>query len=64
MECYYDFKKEPLPKIADGYDLIGLGFRQGPQLGKVLEEIRQRQISGEIIVKEEAINYARNLLNS
>jgi poly(A) polymerase len=64
MECYNDWTKEPLPRIVDGYDLIGLGFRQGPQLGQVLEEIRERQISGEIKVKEEAINYARSLLNS
>jgi tRNA nucleotidyltransferase/poly(A) polymerase len=64
MQCYNDWEREPLPKVIDGYDLIGLGFRQGPQLGKVLAEIRERQISGEVKDKVDAILYAKGLLNS
>jgi tRNA nucleotidyltransferase/poly(A) polymerase len=64
MECFNDWKKEPLPKVVDGHDLINLGFRQGPQLGKLLADIRERQISGEIKDKGEAILYARGFLNT
>jgi poly(A) polymerase len=64
MECFNDWKKEPLPKVVDGYDLISLGFRQGPQLGKLLADIREKQISGEIKDKEEAILYAKGFLEN
>ena len=63
MECYSDWKKKPLPRVVDGYDLINLGFKEGPQLGQVLAEIRERQISGEITERDEAIRYATSLLS-
>ena len=52
--------KDPLPHIVDGYDLMALGFTQGPTLGRVLQEIREKQIAGEMTGKEEALEYARN----
>jgi poly(A) polymerase len=59
MEYYSDWRKEPLPRLVDGYDLIDLGFSQGPRLGKLLADIREKQIAGEIKDKQEAMVYAR-----
>ncbi|MCX5807050.1 MAG: HD domain-containing protein [Proteobacteria bacterium] len=60
---YDEWIKEPLPNLVNGYDLIELGFRQGPEIGKALNIIREKQISGEIKEKEEALHYAGMLLN-
>ena len=38
---------------------MALGFVEGPVLGRVLQEIREKQIAGEITEKEEALRYAR-----
>lgn len=60
LAAYEEWKKEPLPRLVTGHDLIRLGFREGPELGRVLEEIRERQIAGEIDSAEQAIEYARD----
>jgi tRNA nucleotidyltransferase/poly(A) polymerase len=59
---YDEWIKEPLPNLVNGYDLIALGFRQGPDIGKTLNIIREKQISGEIKGKEEALHYAGMVL--
>jgi len=58
LHAYEEWKKEPLPKLINGYDLIALGFREGPQIGKILNDIREKQIAGEMNEKEEALSYA------
>jgi tRNA nucleotidyltransferase/poly(A) polymerase len=60
---YNEWMKEPLPKLINGHDLIELGFREGPEIGKTLNSIREKQISGEMNKKEEALHYAVTLLN-
>lgn len=60
---YNEWMKEPLPKLVNGYDLIELGFREGPEIGKTLNSIRDKQISGEIKEKKDALHYAGTLLN-
>ncbi|MCX7856863.1 MAG: HD domain-containing protein [Deltaproteobacteria bacterium] len=65
MKTYREFIKEPPPKIVDGHDLLSIGYKEGPFLGEVLKEIKEKQLSSEIKTKEEALQYARNrLLNS
>jgi len=59
---YNEWMKEPLPKLLNGYDLIELGFREGPKIGETLDSIREKQISGEIKEKEDALHYAGTLL--
>jgi hypothetical protein len=63
FNVYQEWKREPLPKIINGNDLLSLGFAEGPAMGKCLEEIREKQISGEIQEKKVALNYARSFLN-
>ncbi|OPY68697.1 MAG: CCA-adding enzyme [Syntrophorhabdaceae bacterium PtaU1.Bin034] len=62
LDAYDEWRREPLPRIVSGYDLIALGFQQGPAIGDVLDQIREKQISGEISRKEEALDYAEQRL--
>jgi hypothetical protein len=55
---YNEWKKTPLPRIVTGDDLMAAGFSEGPALGRVLREIREKQISGEITEKAQAMEYA------
>ena len=64
FNVYQEWKRKPLPKIINGNDLLSLGFLEGPAIGKCLQEIREKQISGEIQEKEVALNYARLFLKS
>jgi len=62
LAAYEEWKKEPLPRIVNGRDLLSLGFSEGPFLGRVLEEVREKQIAGEITEKEGALEYAARAL--
>ena len=62
LEAYGESLKKPLPRLLDGNDLIALGFVQGPAIGSCLADIREKQITGEIIDSEHARTYARNFL--
>jgi tRNA nucleotidyltransferase/poly(A) polymerase len=47
---------EPLLR---GRDLLELGHVPGPRMGEILEEVRKRQIAGELRNKEEALRFVR-----
>jgi len=50
------------PPLINGHDLIKLGFTAGPQLGKILNEIRDLQLEGIITSRENAVSFAEKLL--
>jgi poly(A) polymerase len=53
------------PKIVDGYDIIrSFGVRPGPEVGEVLEAVREAQASGEVNTREEALELIGRLLTS
>ena len=58
LDAYHEWRRQPLPRIVTGYDLLALGFTEGPELGRVLLEIREKQIAGEITEKGEALRFA------
>ena len=58
LAAFNEWSSEPLPRIVTGYDLLALGFEEGPVLRRVLQEIREKQIAGEISEKAEALRYA------
>ncbi|OPY78937.1 MAG: Poly(A) polymerase I precursor [Syntrophorhabdus sp. PtaU1.Bin153] len=60
LDAYEEWRREPLPRLITGHDLLTLGLAQGPSIGKVLEDIREKQISGEFTGREEALTYAKN----
>jgi len=52
---------KPLPKLLDGNEVMKiLGIEPSPLLGKILEAIKEAQISGEISTKDEAIAFVKN----
>jgi tRNA nucleotidyltransferase/poly(A) polymerase len=59
LDAYEEWKRTPLPRLVNGHDLMALGFQQGPGIGRVLDDIREKQISGEINERSEALAYAR-----
>jgi len=62
------FKQETVvapPKLIDGHDLINIyGINPGPEIGKLLETVREAQASGEITTRQEALSYIERLSGS
>ncbi len=53
------------PKMIDGYDIIrSFGVKPGPEVGEVLEVVREAQASGEVSTREEALVFIERLLGS
>ena len=51
---------KPLPKLLDGNDVMKiLNIKPSPILGKIMAEIKEAQISGDILTKEEAIKFVK-----
>ncbi len=50
------------PKLVDGYDLIKIfGMRPGPEIGRILETVREAQASGEVTTREEALTLVEGI---
>ena len=47
------------PPLLTGNDLIKLGMKPGPAMGKLLAEIRERQLQDELKTAAEAQRWAR-----
>jgi len=53
------------PKLVDGHDLISIfAMPPGPEIGEVLEAVREAQAAGEITVRDEALSLVEKLLSS
>jgi poly(A) polymerase len=50
------------PRLMTGHDLMELGVKQGPELGRLLEQVNEAQGAGEISTREEALTLANKLL--
>lgn len=48
----------PAP-LLKGRDLLALGHAPGPRMGEILEEVRTRQIGGELRNKKEALQFVK-----
>ena len=54
---------EPLPVLLNGNDIMKIfNIKPSPQLGKILNELHEAQICGEVITKNDAINFVKTLL--
>ena len=52
---------EPLPKLLDGNEIMKiLNISPSPLLGKILNELHEAQINGDINTKEEAIDFIKH----
>lgn len=45
------------PTLLNGHDLIALGLRPGPQMGYILEALREAQATGEVTTRETAESF-------
>jgi len=50
------------PALLNGHDLIALGLRPGPQMGRVLESLREAQAAGEIATREAAEDFVAAII--
>lgn len=51
-------------QLISGHDLLAMGIRPGPVLGKILSAIHERILAGEISSREEALKEAAKFLRS
>lgn len=52
------------PKILDGHEIMNIfKLNPGPEVGKLLEELREAQAAGEITTREQAIAYVKHILS-
>lgn len=49
--------------IIDGHDLTNLGLSPGPRLGRILNTIHDRILAGHIGTREDAVAFARSLID-
>ncbi len=65
VKDYYEVIKKRLERreLITGRDLIALGMEPGPEMGRILEQIRSAQDTGEVNSSEEALALARELLS-
>ncbi|UCG55128.1 MAG: hypothetical protein JSV32_02620, partial [Dehalococcoidia bacterium] len=53
------------PKLINGHDLMrNFNLKPGPEVGRLLEAVREAHACREINTREEALSYAYNLLIS
>jgi tRNA nucleotidyltransferase/poly(A) polymerase len=64
VAAYYGRIKTQLGRqdLIRGKDLIAIGMSPGPQMGRVLKEIRQAQDAGEVKNRDEAIRLASGMM--
>jgi poly(A) polymerase len=62
---YYGGLKQKFEKknLISGKDLMYLGIKPGPEMGKILAQIRQAQDEGSVNDREAALEMARNILS-
>ena len=65
IKDYYEVIKNRLERrdLITGRDLIALGMEPGPEMGRILEQIRSAQDTGEVNNSDEALAMARELLS-
>ncbi|MFC2057139.1 CCA tRNA nucleotidyltransferase [Chloroflexota bacterium] len=53
------------PKLVDGHDIINIySMIPGPEVGEVLEAVREAQASGEVATRQEALSFLDRLVTS
>lgn len=64
LNFYLEVKQtlKPLPKLLDGNEIMQiLEIKQSPDLGKIINELHEAQLNGEVNTKEEAICFITGL---
>lgn len=66
VQAASDLEQTPAaePPLVRGKDLLQLGLTAGPEMGKLLAEIRERQLEDEFASREEALAWAQKRIGS
>ena len=52
---------KPLPKLLDGHDIMEiLSIPQSKKLGEIINGLKEAQISGDVVTKNDAITFVKN----
>lgn len=65
LNNYLETKKDikPLEKLLDGNEIMEiLNIEQSETLGKIIKELKEAQIAGDVSTKEEATKFVKNIL--
>jgi poly(A) polymerase len=59
LEKQAEFAAEPVipPPLVTGRDLLALGWKPGPRIGAILEEVQTLQLEGGLATREEALGW-------
>ena len=57
-------QSRPLDNLLQGRDLIDLGLEPSPEFTKILDEVYELQIEGDVNTKEEALTYIENRISN
>ena len=63
LDFYLEVKPtlKPLPKLLDGNEIMKiLNIKQSPVLGKIINELKEAQINGDVNTREEAVEFVKN----
>ena len=53
---------KPLPKLLDGNEIMELlNIAPSQKLGKILNELHEAQLNGDITTKQQAVEFVKNL---
>ncbi len=55
---------DTIEPLLQGRDLIKLGVKPGPEMGKLLEELYNYQLDGEFATREEGLNFCKKILKN
>lgn len=64
LQFYLNTKETlaPLPKLLDGREVMSiLNINPSPILGKILNELHEAQISGDILTKDDAVKFIKSI---
>jgi len=67
LEAWWEQPKEQVhpPSLISGHDLINdLNLKPGPNIGKILEAVREAQVEKEVNSREDALFFVEKYLNS
>ena len=63
LNFYLDKKEElkPLPKLLDGYEIMQIkNIKQGVALGMITRALKEAQVNGDIVTKEDAVSFVQS----
>lgn len=56
--------ESPPEPFLKGADLLGMGMKPGREVGKILKDSFERQLSGQILSREQALDFAQEIISS